>query len=569
MPLFAAVDNRGIMLCADDEVTAKTIGRRRSSGYRKLTRVSTVVRRCSRSCSESVKNGETQVQNILPIPDYMRYKYQADLAYLGEGTGSRNGKLRTSQNNMFVVQATDPNQAWRSYRKSQFGSFPSPPWADLGVKVWKSQAVEQIIGELFEDEVEGCNGASRSDIVKEIQNLGIPVFLIGGFVREIIQSVRCEDIDLTLACNESGIAEIEVLAKHKRWPVTVKGNGTIKIGDIRDKHCLEAAAHAWLDIGCASSGSPWHNSDFGCNSLLYCFATGWVIDRTGTGLVEAGQKLLSVPYTHRHWERWLHRGGRRPFDKCLRWCKFLHRGYAVKECSLSSTRNSSECSIRSLSIDEDLQGEELRQRDFLVHAWIDLCEALLVGTGGGEEVNDVSPKDMSLGVSADMKSSLQASSAGNGPTKIDSKIGSKIDSDLQLRRDMKRQARKERKKLTQKIVDWLVEEEATRPNSTKDFCWLIIQEVDEVGCKDGIDGDIWFGRCMLPLLEPHFPGLGLQLTADGDAGVLPGPRAGAEDIEQGGEEGAEGQGQKGAQEPRRRVLLSLPPPLALGGLPSS
>ena len=161
-------------------------------------------------------------------------------------------------------------------------------------------------------------------VFKTLFDQGIPVYVIGGTVRDVLLGVpvnKIKDVDMAFGTSS---AEMIQIANKEGWKVPFHSmNGLVQLGDqMADLHLEGKSINALNNdmetlANCPKSiGNDLHVEalyrDFTCNSLCYDPINEVIIDPTGNGVEDAINKVLRIPArlgtdqkTYFKWDQWL------------------------------------------------------------------------------------------------------------------------------------------------------------------------------------------------------------------------------------------------------------------------
>jgi hypothetical protein len=213
----------------------------------------------------------------------------------------------------------------------------SQPWDHKDIMVYHQSSVCKIIQTVL-SKSDRSHGKSSLDIMKHIHANGIPVFVVGGLVRDAIQgSQNPKDIDIGFGCSANEVATLIDSFLNKKM-VTVGPRGLV---DFKTVELEGKAINGWNnDINTVTGKVPpsigtslWAENicrDFTCNAIWYDPINDILIDPTGTGIVDAINKELRIPVGTPHWDNWVIGNP----TKLLRYWKFIAKGY--KPCDTAT-----------------------------------------------------------------------------------------------------------------------------------------------------------------------------------------------------------------------------------------
>jgi hypothetical protein len=193
--------------------------------------------------------------------------------------------------------------------------------------------------------IEGLANVTFIEVINEIFKNCIPVFIVGGAVRDVVDRVEngfendlktiidsIKDIDLGFGeCAEN----VYDLAQRKNWLCSKSNSGLLSFGNTQATLFLEGKSICGLngDINKIYPKNPdcigtnlYYDlicRDFIINSLCYDPINKTVVDASGTGLDDIRKKILRIPVPKENWENWV-KGNQ---TKLIRYFKFIARDY--------------------------------------------------------------------------------------------------------------------------------------------------------------------------------------------------------------------------------------------------
>ncbi len=191
------------------------------------------------------------------------------------------------------------------------------PWSHPSVQVFYHNSVPALFDIILARRVSGLRHISFLQVLQEFYFAGIPVFIVGGAVRDVVtlaSNYQMTNIiekigsikDIDLGFGDSVQAVLDLMRK-KGWKCSMnRQTGLISIGDKNgmflegksinglksDRYPLDAETSA--NIG-ANLYVDVLSRDFTMNSLWYDAMNRVIVDPTGHGLEDALNKVLRVP----------------------------------------------------------------------------------------------------------------------------------------------------------------------------------------------------------------------------------------------------------------------------------
>lgn len=210
---------------------------------------------------------------------------------------------------------------------------PNAPWHNEDVKVFKSEAVTAGIKATLAQAAPGQKGKTMAEVIDTIRDTGVPVYLMGGFVRDALQGKESKDIDLGFGADAG---EIVSIAMKKKLAFEHPGpGGLVKLGKpdgsgvppLEGKALFGVNADRVKITGAPSStGSDLHAEniygDFCHGRLWYDPVNDTIVDPTGHGVEDALTHTLRIPVPKEQWEAWANGSP----AKIWRYWKFVARG---------------------------------------------------------------------------------------------------------------------------------------------------------------------------------------------------------------------------------------------------
>ena len=188
------------------------------------------------------------------------------------------------------------------------------------VKFFRSKLVTDAINHILESKVPGISNEnslneeniSYKQVFDEIHNLdwSADVFLIGGIVRDTLQRVSPNDVDISVSCPPS---DLEKICKKNKWKIHTNAS-YYSIGEEIENEHLEGK-----DI--YSQLGPGYTGEFCVNSIYYDVKNKIIIDKTGKGINDAKYKILDITCPNDEWKFWFDE------NKPFRFLKFRLRDY--------------------------------------------------------------------------------------------------------------------------------------------------------------------------------------------------------------------------------------------------
>jgi hypothetical protein len=217
----------------------------------------------------------------------------------------------------------------------------SQPWDNENVLVVKHDMISNKMTTVLNQKVNGLDDTFL-DIIKFIHSNGIPVFIVGGCIRDLIRDIKTganteiKDIDLGFGCSAN---ELESILKLKYQKVKVSKTGLVSIGEIvsgtlfLEGKSLNGFNNDRYSITSKNSeipkciGTDLFNEnicrDFTCNSLWYDCINKTIIDPTGYGIQDVLNLKIRIPVSY--WKFWLQGNP----TKLMRYMKMKAKGYSA------------------------------------------------------------------------------------------------------------------------------------------------------------------------------------------------------------------------------------------------
>jgi hypothetical protein len=218
------------------------------------------------------------------------------------------------------------------------------PWHNKQLLVWESNEIRNNFDRILSEEVTGLT-VKYNEIFRTLFERGIPVYVIGGSVRDIVGGIpisKIKDIDMGFGVSSS---EIISIANQNSWRIkNTTLNGLVQFGDTLSDLYLEGKPINGLNndienwgngiktIGCDLHLEPLYR-DFTINTLCYDPINKVVIDPTGQGVIDTLNKVLRIPVPFEEnetgeegcakWNLWV-KGNP---TKLLRYWKFIAKSY--------------------------------------------------------------------------------------------------------------------------------------------------------------------------------------------------------------------------------------------------
>ncbi|KAF0978386.1 hypothetical protein FDP41_002901 [Naegleria fowleri] len=198
------------------------------------------------------------------------------------------------------------------------------PWYRNRVCVYENSLVRNVFTQALSEYLDGVSPrATYLDVLKYIVNEGVPVFIVGGAVRDVLYAVlkeketniqniigKVKDIDIGFGCPPQKL--FEKLSKKYTTGIQSPGPRGLVVSDIPQ---------------CFGTDLVGENicRDFTCNSLWYDLINECVIDPIGKGqgIKDALNKVLRIPVKEKYRDFWA-KGNP---SKIMRYYKFLQKGY--------------------------------------------------------------------------------------------------------------------------------------------------------------------------------------------------------------------------------------------------
>ncbi|KAL9656324.1 hypothetical protein ABK040_005091 [Willaertia magna] len=224
------------------------------------------------------------------------------------------------------------------------------PWFKPKVCVYENSTISNVFDSALNQQLQGVSpAATYIQVMTHCINQGIPVFIVGGAVRDVIYAVlkdketnvqnimnKVKDIDIGFGCPTQEFCQVI----KQKWPNEPKApgpRGLVSIGNTNGDLFLEGKAINGLnnDNHSVKSDIPQcfgtdlvHENicrDFTCNALWYDPINKCIIDPTGDGqgIKDVLEKIIRIPVKEKHWSFWA-KGNP---SKIMRYYKFLQKGY--------------------------------------------------------------------------------------------------------------------------------------------------------------------------------------------------------------------------------------------------
>lgn len=214
------------------------------------------------------------------------------------------------------------------------GSKIQPGWHDNKVEVFASAKVTAVIDSMLNEKIAGMS-TTFAAAFDALDSKGIPVFVVGGFVRDALHGDAVKDVDIATGAHHS---DVIATAKSLGWPAKCNWHsGRMMIGDTGQELHLDAKSINGSNMHkgeVKSYGKPSavgtdiaaeaEYRDFTVNALFYCPKNKAVIDPTGLGAIEDTlNKTLRPPVPESEWDSWIDRNP----SVVVRAAKMMTKGY--------------------------------------------------------------------------------------------------------------------------------------------------------------------------------------------------------------------------------------------------
>jgi hypothetical protein len=213
------------------------------------------------------------------------------------------------------------------------------PWDNKKILIVKHEAISKKMNSVLNKKVNGLE-ATFLEVISFIHSNGIPVFIVGGCIRDLISDVKnktdteIKDIDLGFGCSAN---ELVSILKPKYQKVGVSSTGLVSIGDVvKGKLYLEGKSlngfnndrikHPIKSIPSSIGTDLFHENicrDFTCNALWYDCINETIIDPTGYGIEDVLNLKLRIPVSN--WKFWFQGNP----TKLMRYMKMKAKGYSA------------------------------------------------------------------------------------------------------------------------------------------------------------------------------------------------------------------------------------------------
>mmetsp|Transcript_110498 Transcript_110498/g.219694 ORF Transcript_110498/g.219694 Transcript_110498/m.219694 type:complete len:504 (+) Transcript_110498:44-1555(+) len=152
------------------------------------------------------------------------------------------------------------------------------------------QAVREKVAAMKQRPVPGLGGATFGDVAQAFADNQCPLWIVGGFVRDLIAGSDTNDVDCVALCDSTDV--IRNLSEERDWPHSALTN-YFNIGNNDGE--TEYLEGFLMKVVLSDAFAP----EWSVNSLFWSFSQDYVIDPTGFGFLDALEKKLrpSVPPT--------------------------------------------------------------------------------------------------------------------------------------------------------------------------------------------------------------------------------------------------------------------------------
>ena len=105
--------------------------------------------------------------------------------------------------------------------------FKLSPWklCPTGVALYRSKSLDKYIEKVLQEKVKGKGmGMSKQELFETIRKVcpGIGIWIIGGFVRDAVQGIPGNDIDIKFICGKDGIRKMARVAQKNGWIYSIQ-----------------------------------------------------------------------------------------------------------------------------------------------------------------------------------------------------------------------------------------------------------------------------------------------------------------------------------------------------------
>jgi tRNA nucleotidyltransferase/poly(A) polymerase len=231
------------------------------------------------------------------------------------------------------------------------------PWFRDEVLVWKHETMAKVFNKILSDNIPGLN-ISYIKFMKGVHEENIPIFIVGGAVRDVIYEFcvgkktemdnvnSINDIDFGFGDSPENLKKaIKRRALVDDGDIIIrKTTGLVKIGKEsgnplegkcingynNDRYEIKSSKNNSIPI-CIGTDLNAENicRDFTVNALWYDPINETVIDPTSKGIQDTIKKIVRIPVTNKYQKQeWWFKGNP---SKILRYWKFIARGYTPDE----------------------------------------------------------------------------------------------------------------------------------------------------------------------------------------------------------------------------------------------
>ena len=106
--------------------------------------------------------------------------------------------------------------------------FENAPWRILPqTRAFRSPVLERIFGEIVGNEpvqdLQQGAAITKNELLETLQSKRVLPFYIGGFIRDLLQGKRPNDLDMSFVCSATDLQEFAQWAERQGWKYSVKG----------------------------------------------------------------------------------------------------------------------------------------------------------------------------------------------------------------------------------------------------------------------------------------------------------------------------------------------------------
>ncbi|KAL9647971.1 hypothetical protein ABK040_016877 [Willaertia magna] len=226
------------------------------------------------------------------------------------------------------------------------------PWFREEVRVYENSIISSVFDRILSQQLQQVTPtATYIQVMSHCVNQGIPVFIVGGAVRDVIYAIikdkhkgndissivnKVKDIDIGFGCPPEEFCKV-IKQKWPNEPTPPGPRGLVVIGSPNCELFLEGKAingpnndnQSVAKYVPKTYGTDLVNEnicrDFTCNSLWYDPINKCIIDPTGDGqgIKDVLEKVLRIPVKREFWNLWV-KGNP---SKIMRYYKFIQKGY--------------------------------------------------------------------------------------------------------------------------------------------------------------------------------------------------------------------------------------------------